>query len=69
MSEYRFCAEAITDVEPFAGGRCLIVKLDLTTPQAKEVFLNLAGDCRGDELTMWMEELGYSITEIEEDAA
>ena len=66
MSKYKFRAEAITDVEPCNGGRSISVELDLTTPQAKEAFINLAGDCRGDELTLWMYELGYGLTEIEE---
>jgi hypothetical protein len=65
MSEYRFRAEAVTDIEPFSGGRCLIVKLDMTTPQAKEAFLNLAGDCRGSELSDWMFEMGYHLTEVD----
>jgi hypothetical protein len=29
----------------------------------------LAGDTRGNELALWMAELGYEITEIEEVAA
>lgn len=65
MSTYKFRAEAITDVEPCNGGRAIAVELDLTTPQAKEAFLTLAGDCRGDELGDWMEELGYTIAEID----
>ena len=65
MSEYKFRAEAITDVEPSSGGRYIYVKMDMNTPQAKEAFLNLAGDCRGDELTLWMYELGYTIEEID----
>ena len=32
-------------------------------------FMTLAGDTRGDELALWMAELGYNIAEIEEDAA
>lgn len=65
MSIYKLRATAITDVEPSAGGRCIYVELDLDTPQAKAAFLALAGDTRGDELTLWMAELGYSITELE----
>ena len=66
MSKYKFTAEAITDVESSSGGRNIYVELDLNTPQAKAAFLNLAGDCRGNELELWMAELGYTITEIEE---
>ena len=66
MSKYKFTAEAITDVEPSSGGRAIYVELDLTTPQAKAAFLNLAGDCRGSELFDWMYEMGYNIHEIGE---
>jgi len=68
MSAYKFRALAITDVEASSGGRFVHVELDMDTPQAKAAFLTLAGDTRGDELTMWMAELGYSITEIEDAA-
>jgi len=65
VSKYKFTAEAITDVEPSSGGRAIYVELDLTTPQAKAAFLNLAGDCRGSELTDWIFELGYHLTDID----
>lgn len=68
MSTYKFKAMAVTDIEPCYGGSHINVELDLTTPQAKEAFLNLAGDTRGNELGEWMAELGYTITEIEDAA-
>ncbi len=68
MSAYKFKADAIVNVDASYGGKYINVELDLTTPQAKAAFLNLAGDTRGNELGDWMEELGYNITEIEEAA-
>ena len=65
MSIYKFRAEAISDIEPCNGGRAIFVKLDLTTPQAKAAFMALAGDTRLNELGEWMEELGYTIAEID----
>ena len=65
MSAYKFRALAVTDIEPSSSGRLLYVELDMDTPQAKHAFLTLAGDTRGDELGLWMAELGYTITEIE----
>ena len=69
MSLYKFKAIAVSDIEPSSGGRFIYVELDMDTPQAKAAFLNLAGDCRGNELTLWMAELGYTINEIEEVSA
>jgi hypothetical protein len=69
MSKYKFRAEEVTSIYPSQGGRWVYVELDMSTPQAKDAFLTLAGDTRGDELTLWMAEFGYTITEIEEVAA
>jgi hypothetical protein len=41
----------------------------MDTPQAKAAFLTLAGDCRLNELGEWMEELGYTIAEIDPEVA
>ena len=69
MSAYKFRAIAVNNIDVHGGGRSINVELDMDTPQAKAAFLNLAGDTRGNELGEWMAELGYNITEIEEDAA
>jgi hypothetical protein len=65
MSTYKFRAIAVTDIDAGNGGRFINVELDLDTPQAKSAFLTLVGDCRANELELWMAELGYSISEIE----
>ena len=65
MSNYKFRAVAINNVDVHGGGRSINVELDMDTPQAKHAFLTLAGDTRGDELGLWMAELGYTISEIE----
>lgn len=65
MSLYKFKATAVTDIEASSGGRFIYVELDMNSPQAKSAFLTLAGDCRGNELGEWMEELGYTIEEID----
>lgn len=65
MSKYKFKALEVTSIEASQGGRWVYVELDLDTPKAKDAFLTLAGDCRGNELGEWMAELGYEITEIE----
>lgn len=68
MSKYKFKAMEVTSIEASNAGR-IYVEMDLNTPQAKDAFLLLAGDTRGNELALWMAELGYEITEIEEVAA
>ena len=68
MSSYKFRAIAVTDIDAGNGGRFINVELDMDTPQTKGAFLTIAGDCRGQELELWMAELGYSITQIEEAA-
>ena len=65
MSIYKFKAVAVSNIDASSGGRFIYVDLDMDTPQARDAFLKLAGDTRGDELTMWMAELGYTINEIE----
>lgn len=65
MSKYKFRAIAVTDIDAGHGGHFINVELDMDTPQAKAAFLNLAGDCRGDELSEWIFELGYHLTEID----
>jgi len=65
MSIYKFKAVAVTNIDASSGGRWIYVDLDMDTPQARDAFLKLAGDTRGDELTLWMAELGYNISEIE----
>ncbi len=65
MSKYKFKALEVTSIEASQGGRWVYVELDMDTPKAKDAFLLLAGDCRGDELELWMAELGYTISEIE----
>jgi hypothetical protein len=65
MSKYKFRADELSNAYASQGGRWIYVEMDMTTPQAKDAFLTLAGDTRGDELTLWMAELGYTITEIE----
>lgn len=69
MSAYKFRAVAVTDIESSSAGRFVYVTLDMDTPQAKQAFMSLAGDTRGNELGEWMAELGYTIAEIEEVAA
>lgn len=69
MSKYKFKALEVTSIEASQGGRWVYVELDMDTPKAKDAFLTLAGDTRGNELALWMAELGYTITEIEEVAA
>ena len=68
MSKYKFKAMEVTSIEASNAGR-LYVELDLNTAQAKDAFLKLAGDTRGNELDLWMAELGYTINEIEEVSA
>ena len=65
MSTYKFRASCVTNIDASASGRCIYIELDMDTPQAKHAFLLLAGDTRGDELGLWMAELGYTISEIE----
>jgi len=65
MSKYKFRAIAVTDLDAGYGGRFINVELDMDTPHTKEAFLTLAGDCRGTELSDWIFELGYTITEID----
>lgn len=65
MSKYKFKALEVTSIEASQGGRWVYVELDLDTPKAKDAFMTIAGDCRGNELGEWMAELGYEITEIE----
>ena len=65
MSNYKFRAIAVNNIEVHGGGRSINVELDMDTPQAKAAFLTLAGDCRLNELGDWMEELGYTIAEID----
>lgn len=65
MSVYKFRALEVAHIEASSGGSFVRVEMDMNTPQAKEAFLTLAGDCRGNELDLWMAELGYTITEIE----
>lgn len=68
MSKYKFKALEVTSIESSSGGGWVYVELELDTPKAKEAFLTLAGDTRLNELGEWMEELGYTITEIKEAA-
>jgi hypothetical protein len=65
MSNYKFRASAITEVYASLG-RGIYVEMEMDDAQAKGAFLMLAGDTRGNELTLWMAELGYTINEIEE---
>jgi hypothetical protein len=65
MSTYKFRAVAVENIDASSGGRFIYVTLDMDTPQAKEAFLNIAGDCRGSELTDWIFELGYHLTDID----
>ena len=65
MSKYKFRADEAISIYASMGARCIMVELDMTTPQTKEAFLALAGGCRLNELGDWMEELGYTIKEIE----
>lgn len=65
MSNYKFRAACVTNIDASATGRLIYVELDMDTPQAKDAFLTLAGDTRGGELGLWMAELGYTISEIE----
>ena len=65
MSMYKFRALAVTDIEAMSNGHGVYVELDMDTPQAKHAFLLLAGDTRLNELGEWMEELGYTIVEID----
>jgi hypothetical protein len=69
MSNYKFRAVAINNVDVHGGGRSINIELDMDTPQARAAFITLAGDCRLNELGEWMAELGYEIKEIEEIAA
>lgn len=64
MSKYKFKALEVSSIEASSGGRWVYVELELDTPKVKEAFLTIAGDCRGNELNEWMEELGYTIEEI-----
>ena len=66
MSSYKFRATAVENIDASSGGRWIYVTMDMDTPQAKLAFLELAGDTRGNELALWMAELGYTINEIEE---
>ena len=68
MSAYKFRAIAVNNIDVHGGGRNINVELDMDTPQAKAAFLTLAGDTRLNELAEWMLELGYTITEIEEES-
>lgn len=65
MSQYKFRAMAVENIDASSGGRFLYVTLDMDTPHVKAAFLTLAGDTRGNELGEWMGELGYSITEFD----
>ena len=65
MSAYKFRAIAVNNIDVHGGGRSINVELDMDTPQAKAAFLTLAGDCRGSELSDWIFELGYHLTEID----
>ena len=67
MSDYKFRALSVINIDIL--GRSLEVRMDMDTPQAKHAFMTLAEDCRLNELGEWMAELGYTITEIEEQAA
>jgi hypothetical protein len=66
MSAYKFRANEINNVYS-SGHHFVYVELDMTTPQAKDAFLTLAGDTRLNELGEWMAELGYNISEIDID--
>jgi hypothetical protein len=69
MSNYKFRAIAVNNIDVHGGGRSINVELDMDTPQAKAAFLTLAGDTRLNELGDWMEELGYTIAEIDPNPA
>jgi hypothetical protein len=68
VSKYEFKVEEVTSIMTTRNTYTIFIAVDMTTPQAKEAFLTLAGDTRGTELTDWMAELGYTITEIKEAA-
>lgn len=65
MSNYKFRAVAVNNIDVHGGGRSINVELDMDTPQAKAAFLTLAGDTRLNELGEWMFELGYNISKID----
>ncbi len=69
MSKYEFKCEEVTSIMTTRNTYSIFIAVDMTTPQAKEAFLTLAGDTRGTELEEWMAELGYTITEIDKEAA
>ncbi len=69
MSKYEFKCEEVTSIMTTRNTYTVFIAVDMTTPQAKEAFLTLAGDTRGTELEEWMAELGYTITEIDKEAA
>ena len=65
MSKYEFKCDEVISIMSTRSIYGLFVSMDMTTPQAKDAFLNLAGDTRGTELDEWMAELGYTIAEID----
>jgi hypothetical protein len=69
VSKYEFKCEEVTSIMTTRNTYSIFIAVDMTTPQAKEAFLTLAGDTRGTELEEWMAELGYTITEIDKEAA
>jgi hypothetical protein len=69
VSKYEFKCEEVTSIMTTRNTYTVFIAVDMTTPQAKEAFLTLAGDTRGTELEEWMAELGYTITEIDKEAA
>ena len=68
MSKYEFKCDEVISIMSTRSTYGLFVSMDMTTPQAKDAFLKLAGDTRGTELDEWMAELGYTIAEIKEAA-
>lgn len=68
MSKYEFKCDEVTSIMSTRNIYGVFVAMDMTTPQAKAAFLALAGDTRLNELAEWMAELGYTITEVEEES-